>query len=155
MLTGPGTSFNPFILTFKVLYTLWVRKKLASGSCPSCDHQGALEDFYCRWRGREAVGLLLQEGQRGASGSKVPWGQAAADSRKWYLDPGGRNERGACVCLPETGSSLSNSAAVFHHPGLPQMWWPACPQSNLSHTMNMLKLCCLPSLWGAMLASLV
>lgn len=116
-----------------------------AGSCRPYNSHVALEDFYCRWGGQEGGWLLLQEGGRGASGHKVPWGQVAADSHKWYLDRGEGNRRGACPCLPETDSSRIISAAIFHHPVLPQMWQPACLHRIPSHTSNMLRLCCLPS----------
>lgn len=88
---------------------------------------------------------LTSVGGKGASGSRVPGGQAAADSHKWYLDRGGRNRRGACPCLPETGSALITSAATFHHSGLPRMWRPTCSPRIPSHTREKSRLRCLPS----------
>lgn len=130
-LTKPGAAPTPSLLLSKSYYTLCVRKKARYCVLHSPWPSSGPRRLHCRWRGQEGVWLLLQEGGRGASGSKVPWGQAAADSHKWHLDWGGRDKRGDCPCLPETGPSLIITAAIFHHPGLPQMWQPARSQNPL------------------------
>lgn len=68
---------NSFIVTIKVLYTFCGRKKPAAVLAPR-DHQVALEDFYCRWRGQKGGGCCFKKGE---------WEHLAATSleAKWQL----------------------------------------------------------------------
>lgn len=95
-----------------------MRKELAALLHSPCNIQVSLQDSECRWKSKEGDWFLLPDGRRGAFGSKVPQGQMAADSHRWYLARGGGNKRGAC--LPETGSSLIITAAIFHHQASPR-----------------------------------
>lgn len=101
------SSSDPFIVLFKVLWTFCIRKKPAArGPALPETIKSSPRSLHCRWRGQEGVWLLLQEGGGGASGSKVPWGQVAADSHKWHLDRGGRNKRS--LPLPPGNGLLSH-----------------------------------------------
>lgn len=118
-------------------------------SCTPCDHQVALEHSTADGGAGTGFSSHFKRGKGehlAAESPEAKW-QLIHTNGIWIEVEGIREE--PAPASRKLLLSVIIAAAIFHQPGLPQMWQPTCSYRIPSHTRNMLRLCCLPSTFGS------